>query len=88
MKNYVITIEAFVSADTDEEAVRAALRTEKLLNSDNTLYGSEVIQLAERKKFGFFNREINIRKVKEHSINKRFIENLKQHKENGAQDHQ
>ena len=88
MKTYVITIEAFISADTDEEAVRIALRTEKLLNLDTVLYGPEVIQLAERKKFGFFNREINIRRVKENSINKRFIANLKKHKENGAQDHQ
>ena len=38
MKTYVITIEAFISADTDEEAVRAALKTGKLLNSDNALY--------------------------------------------------
>lgn len=88
MKTYVITIEVFISADTDEEAVRAALKTEKLLDLDTALYGSEVIQLAERKKFGFFNREINIRRVKEHSINKTFIANLKKHKENGAQDHQ
>ena len=51
MKTYVITIEAFISADTDEEAVRIALRTEKLLDLDTVLYGSEVIQLAERKKF-------------------------------------